>query len=422
MATKTKPKTTPSNPEARKSPPGALQAAFLLTAVNLLNYADRYVPSAVKDLYKRDLGLSDTETSLPLTAFVLVYIVASPIFSSLADRFSRKTLIATGVIIWSLATASAALATGFATLFASRALVGIGEAAYATLSPPLLSDFYPPRKRNRVLMIFSGAIPVGAAVGFSAAAWIARTYDWRTAFLCLGVPGILAALAILTIKEPPRGYFDKQQREHNVTWPKAIQALRKNGVYITTVLGYAAVMFAGGAIADWYPTYLQRERGFDIVEAGTTVGGVTLFCGFAGTLAGGWLADKFVGVVRNPYLTFSGVMMIPATLCASLTLLLPGKMAVVVCLAIGQFFAWSYNGPINALLVNSVPSNLRTRAISLSVLATHLLGDAVSPSIVGFISDHSHLSLALWAAPAALVVGTLIWLIGSRVLTGDDEE
>jgi len=149
--------------------------------MNLLNYADRYVPSAIKDLYKRDLHLTDLQTSLPLTAFVLVYIIASPAFGALADKISRKKLIAAGVAAWSIATTAAAMATGFVSFFIARALVGIGEAAYATLSPSLLSDFYPPTKRNRVLTFFYLAIPLGAAVGYGVGASVGKSFGWRAA-------------------------------------------------------------------------------------------------------------------------------------------------------------------------------------------------------------------------------------------------
>jgi len=394
----------------------------ILTVMNLLNYADRYVPSAVKDLYKADLKLTDFQTSIPLTAFVIVYLIASPIFSSLADRVSRRTLIAIGVAAWSLATAGAAAATGFVTFFISRALVGIGEAAYATLAPALLSDFFPPKRRNRMLTLFYVAIPVGAAIGYSAAAWIGNRYGWRSAFLVLGLPGLFVAGLALKIKEPPRGYFDKQKREHKESWGKAFKALAKNGNYLSAVAGYTAVMFAAGAISDWFPTFLQRERGFDLAEAGTIVGIVTVTCGIAGTAAGSFIADKMIGKVSHPYLAFSAFAMIPATICAALTLIVPGQVAAVMFLALGQLFAWSYNGPINALLVNSVPSSLRTRAISLSVLTTHALGDAVSPSVVGFISDHSSLTRAMWAAPIALAIGTVIWLVSWRVLVESDQD
>lgn len=407
----------------KKPPEGARYAVAILTAMNLLNYADRYVPSAIKELYKKDLHLSDMQTSLPLTAFVLVYIVASPIFGALADKFSRKKLIAIGVAAWSLATASAAAATGFASFFFARALVGVGEAAYATLAPPLLSDFYPPKKRNRALTFFYLAIPLGAAVGYSVGAFVGKSLGWRAAFMVAGIPGIFVALMALRIKEPPRGYYDKTKREHQGGWPKALKELSKNHNFVSAVAGYTAVMFAAGAIADWFPTFLERERGFSLQQAGTIVGAITITCGIAGTAAGSYVADKMVGKVSHPYLAFSGLAMIPATICAALTLFIPGKVAAVTFLAIGQFFAWSYNGPINALIVNSVPSQLRTRAISVSVLTTHLFGDAVSPSIVGFASDHTQgLQLAMWAAPMALAVGTVIWLVSWKYLAETDHD
>ena len=153
-----------SVPAARS---GARYAIVVLTAMNLLNYIDRYVPSAVKPLFQRELGFTDAQTAYPLTAFVLVYMLTSPIFGSLADRMSRKALIALGVALWSLATAGGALATGLATFILARALVGVGEAAYATIAPSLISDYFPPARRNRMLTVFYVAIPVGAALGFA---------------------------------------------------------------------------------------------------------------------------------------------------------------------------------------------------------------------------------------------------------------
>ena len=152
-------------PTARPHP-GARTAVIVLTTINLLNYLDRYVPSAVKDLVKRDLHLTDAQTAFPMTSFIWVYMLASPIFSSLADKYSRPRLIAAGVLLWSLSTAAAAVTFNFWTFLLARALVGVGEAAYATLAPPLLSDYYPPSRRNRVLTTFYIAIPVGAAAGF----------------------------------------------------------------------------------------------------------------------------------------------------------------------------------------------------------------------------------------------------------------
>ncbi|MCX6927111.1 MAG: MFS transporter, partial [Verrucomicrobia bacterium] len=145
---------------------GAGYALAILMLMNLMNYVDRWVPSVVKPLFKADLHLTSAQTSIPLSGFIIVYMLTSPIFGALADRYPRKWLIAAGVGLWSLATSGAALAVGFWSFLLARALVGVGEAAYATLSPALLSDFYPPQRRNRVLTFFFVAIPVGSALGF----------------------------------------------------------------------------------------------------------------------------------------------------------------------------------------------------------------------------------------------------------------
>jgi len=396
----------------------ARYVVILLTAINLLNYIDRYLPSAVKDLFKDDLHLTDFQTSLPFTAFVLVFVVASPIFGSLADTYSRKKLIAIGVAIWSLATAGAAFAWNFPLFFAARALVGIGEAAYATIAPALISDLYPAAKRNRVLTIFYVAIPIGSAIGFGIGGFIGSHFGWRIAFLLAGIPGLFVAALALFMSEPRRGQFDKKQKKEKApTWPSALKALRKNRVYLATVAGYTLVMFAAGGIAEWFPTFLVRHRGYTTEEAGFSVGMVMIVAGIGGTAAGGILGDKLVGRTRHPYLALAGFAMIPATIFATATLFVKSHWAITACLFTAQFFAWFYNGPINTVLVNSVPANLRARAFSLSILSTHVFGDAISPPVIGFISDHGGgLWLALGLIPLMLALGTVVWLVAWRFL------
>jgi MFS family permease len=397
--------------------PGATAAVVVLTAMNLLNYVDRYVPSAVKDLFKSDLGLTDAQTGLPLTAFVVVYMLASPVFGTLADKLPRKQVIAAGVALWSLATGLAAFATGFWTFLAARALVGVGEAAYATLSPALLSDFYPPERRNRVLTAFYVAIPVGAAVGFVLGGVLGETYGWRVAFMACGFPGLLAAGAVLFVREPERGTFDNDKGEPPTPWKQAVPALLGNREYRYAVLGYILVTFASGALADWMPTWMARLRGLDLAEAGSLVGTGTVIGGLGGTLVGGLLADKLQGRTKNPYFALSCLTMAGATVAVVLGLQVESKAALGAAIVVSQFLLWCYNGPINAVLVNSVPSRLRARAFALSILAIHLLGDAISPPIVGALTDATgSLPLAMSLVPAALACGTLCWAVGWRRL------
>lgn len=407
-------------PQTEAAAAGATRALVVLTAMNLLNYVDRYVPSAVKDLFKADLGLTDAETSYPLTAFVVVYMLASPVFGALADKMPRRVVIAAGVALWSLATGLAAFAEGFWTFLLARALVGVGEAAYATISPALLADFYPESKRNRALTAFYVAIPLGAALGFILGGWLGKAFGWRTAFMAVGFPGLLAAGAVLLVPEPERGAFDSEQ-ERNATppgWAEALRTLRATPEYVVAVAGYVLVTFASGALADWMPAYLSRLRGLDLAEAGSLVGTATVVGGLGGTLLGGWAGDALrKRGVRSPYLTLSGATMLGAAVVAAIALLATSTAAITAAMIGAQLLLWCYNGPINAVLVSSVPAQMRARAFSLSILLIHLLGDAISPPIVGVIADTTgSLALGMTLVPVTLFAGALVWLVGARRL------
>lgn len=395
---------------------GALFAVVVLTAMNLLNYIDRWVPSAVKDLFKEDLKLTDAQTSLPLSAFILVYMIASPIFGSLADKAPRKLLIAFGVAAWSLATAGAAFAQGFASLLVARAAVGIGEAAYATIAPAILADYFPPEKRNRIFTIFYIATPVGSAIGFVLGGVLGEHWGWRTAFLAVGLPGLLVALLALLMRDPPRGQFDDEKLE-SPPWGEALRRLARNARYLYTVGGYVLVTFATGGIADWMATYLSRHRSFELGAAAGAIGQASVIGGIAGTALGGILADRLKGRVREPYFFVSAVSMFPAAaLCAVALYVAESPAAIVVSITVAQVFLWMYNAPVNAMIVNAVDAGLRARAFGLSILAIHVLGDVLSPPLIGVISDATdgNLPMALSLVPVFIVLGGCVWLIGWR--------
>jgi MFS family permease len=401
------------------TPSGARFAIIVLTAMNLLNYIDRYVPSAVKDLFKRELHFSDTQTSLPLTAFVIVYMLTSPLFGTLADRWSRKVLIAAGVALWSLATAGAALATGFVSFLLARALVGVGEAAYATISPSLISDYFPAERRNRILTLFYVAIPVGAALGFTLGGIVGNAYGWRAAFLVCGLPGLLAAGLALAIREPPRGGFDPVVLAAVPGWPEALRRLRATAPYVIAVAGYVAVTWAGGGMADWFAPFLHRFRGMNVAEAGSLTGAATVVGGLAGTLTGGLLADRLKKRSSSPYLMLSCLSMIPAAGFAVVALTAHGRVVIGLAILLANFFMWFYNGPINAIIVNAVPAAMRARAVSMSILSIHLLGDAISPTMIAGISDRTgNLMNGMLLIPVMMLVGSAIWGFGWRRRAG----
>src|ERR1700722_1943565 len=180
----------------------------LLTALNLLNYLDRMVLSAVLHDVRDDLHMSKAAAGWAATVFLIGYFATSPIFGTMADRAGtggRKVLIMVGIVVWSLATIATGLVHSVPALFAARAFVGVGEASYATIAPTLIDEFAPSARKGRWLSIFYTAMPVGSAFGYIVGGGVlAATHDWRMAFFVAGGPGLVLALLCLLIGEPPR--------------------------------------------------------------------------------------------------------------------------------------------------------------------------------------------------------------------------
>ena len=266
----------------------------ILTGLNLFNYLDRYVLSAVLPSLQSNLHIDDGHAGRIVTAFMIGYFVTSPFFGYLGDRFSRKWLIAVGIFIWSLGTVLTGFAHTFAVLLAFRVLVGVGEASYATISPSLISDNFEPKRRNNALTIFYVAIPVGAALGNIIGGQIAAHYSWRHAFIWAGAPGLLLALIMLPFAEPQRGQAEGLAAECNrKPTVKDIFNLFRIPKYLLVVLGYTAYTFALGAFGTWGPTFLVRVHNVAIEKAGTFFGLVLVVSGLVGTLVGGFAATAW---------------------------------------------------------------------------------------------------------------------------------
>ncbi|MBI1948460.1 MAG: MFS transporter [Deltaproteobacteria bacterium] len=404
------------------APPGATRSSTatltlaVLTAMCLLNFIDRYAPSAVKDLIKADLGLSDEQTGLVFSAFILVYTLACPIFGSLAERGNRPKLIAIGVALWSLATAAAAFADDFATLLLARALVGVGEAAFITISPAMIADLYPPARRNRALTVLNAAVPLGVAVGFTLAGTFGQWWGWRAAFVIVGLPGLVLAVAALLLRDPPRGAFDEASADSRPPpWRGALLGMFTNARWLYATVGYIAITFALGGIGDWFPTFLSRERGFTVAEAGSVAGLSIVVGGLIGTVAGGALADVLAKHWREPYFLVCGLSCIPGLLLAAWAVLFAqGHLAIAITLTAAQVFLWMYNAPVNALTVNALDVGVRARGFGVALVLTHLLGDVPSPPLIGAVSSATgSVAQGIGLALAAVGVAAIVWLVGA---------
>jgi MFS family permease len=385
-------------------------ALAVLTFINLFNYIDRWVVATLLEAIKHELGLSDTQLGVIGSGFIVVYAVTSPIFGTLGDRKKRPPLIAIGVAIWSVATGLAGFARGFASLFITRSTVGIGEAAYGTIAPALLSDQFPYEKRGRVMSVFFAAIPIGSALAYVLGGLALRAFGWRGAFWLVGFPGLLLSLLILFVKDPPRGQNDPQ-----VAGVKGNVYLHLFGniPYLLIVLGYAAYTFALGGLGYWMPAFLQRARGMSAGEASITFGAIVVVTGFVGTFLGGWLGDALLPRTKQSYLWVSGIATLVAAPLTYVGLTNHTKAVYMTMIVIAEVLIFMSTGPVNTAILNVVSPFERAAAVGLSVLLMHAFGDIPSPPLIGALSDRSSLERAFLVVPAAVLIAGLIWIFAA---------
>jgi MFS transporter, Spinster family, sphingosine-1-phosphate transporter len=404
-------------------------ALAILAFINLFNYLDRYVVSALVETLKHsELALTDTQLGSLMSGFLIVYAFVSPVFGSLGDRFSRPRLIAFGIGCWSVATALSGLAGSFTALFVARASVGVGEAAYVTVGPSLLADYFPRTQRGRVMAIFFCAIPVGTALGYVVGGFMGAHFGWRMAFFVAGIPGLALALLCLGLADPPRGGQDSDAPHaearsggdlgiHRAVYRELLRYLEllRNQPYVLTVVGYAAYTFAMGGLAYWMPAFLQRVRGVPASQATLNFGAIVVITGFLGTFVGGWLGDHFAKRSQAGYLWISAIATLAAVPFVWIALTKVSFTTYLVCMVVAQLLMFLSTGPINAAILNMVSPTQRASANALGMLSIHLLGDVPSPLLIGMLSDHSSLLQAVKLVPAMVTVAAVVWFLAALV-------
>jgi MFS family permease len=394
-------------------------ALGLLLAVNLLNYIDRQVLFAVFPLIKIDLHLSDTALGFLGSAFMFSYMFFAPLFGWLGDHWSRTRLASGGLVVWSMATALAGFSTGYKTLLAARATVGVGEASFGTVSPGLIADFFPKERRGRVLAWFYVAIPVGSALGYLLGGVLGQRYGWHAAFLLVGVPGLLLAIPIALLRTPPRGGDDASPRAPKGKVSPGYAALFRNRSFVCNTLAMAAMTFAIGGLAQWLPSFLNRTHSLDVAKANTMFGATTVLAGILGTMAGGWLGDRWQKRSGKGYLLISGWGFLLGTPFAAWAILAPGLPSCMTAIFIAEFFLFLNTGPLNTVIINVTNPAVRAMAFAVNIFFIHALGDAVSPSILGWLSDQWGLRSALLITPLVMVLAGLFCFICGRFVVRD---
>jgi MFS family permease len=403
--------------------PGARTALLVLLAINLLNYVDRQVLSAVEpNISKTFFGPNPPLGTLSKmgwlgTAFILSYMVTAPVFGWLADRMSRWILVGAAVLLWSLATAASGWAGSFMILLITRLFVGVGEAGYGPAAPTIISDFYPVARRGTVLAWFYVAIPVGSALGYVVGGYVGGTsLGWRWAFYLVTIPGLLLGIWSLFMPEPPRGKADGSAA-HGLPKFADYAKLAHNRSYVLNTAAMAAMTFAIGGISFWMPHYLIETRGLPN-SAKLAFGGITVVAGLGATLLGGWAGDKLRPRFGGSYFLVSAAGILIACPFVIAMLYVPFPLAWAMLFG-AVFFLFFNTGPSNTALANVVHPSVRASAFALNIFVIHAVGDAPSPPILGAVADHYGWNAAFGVVAAAMAVAGVFWLVGMPHLAAD---
>ncbi len=382
----------------------------VLTGLNILNYVDRNILFAVQSEIQKEFVVSKAEIGVLTSAFFFTYIFAAPLVGWMGDRFPRKNIVVFGIIIWSGFTLLTWFTHDYWQLLIRHAIVGIGEASYATIAPTLIADSFPLAKRGRMLSIFFLGLPVGSAVGYFAGGLIGYHWGWRMPFMIAGIPGFLLALLLWMLPEPPRGQTE-EIAPSNVR--STLSGLLRNGAFVIVSLGMASYTFAVGGMQVWIPTFLVQLRGMNLQTANIVFAIILGFNGVFATLLGGWLGDRWLKKYFGAYYSFSGIAMLVAVPFMVLAIYTKGKM-MLPAIFVAVFLLLVGTGPSNAALVNSVGPQIRSTALAVNVFIIHLLGDAFSPAVIGRIADWKSLPVAFWTAFLAAAISGVIFLYGAR--------
>ena len=367
-------------------------ALGLLTTVYVVNFVDRQVLSILMQSIKQDLGLSDLQLGLLSgTAFGIFYATLGIPIARIADRVSRKGVIAVSLTIWSAMTALCGSASSFFSLLAFRVGVGIGEAGGSPPAHSMISDLFPESQRATAMGIFSLGVPLGIMIGFMAGGFMNDILGWRMAFLIVGLPGIvLAGIVALTLREPPRGLADATIETSDHPSPTTAEVLRflwSSPSFRHNAWGSGLYAFVGYSITTWAPPFLERSHGMATSQVGTALALIIGLGGGVGIFLGGALTDRMGN--RDPRLR----MRIPAY---AMWLSVPFGFVIyttdqtaltLILLVVPTFLGLMYQAPSLALAQSLATPKMRATASAILLFMINIIGLAIGPAATGFLSD-----------------------------------
>jgi MFS family permease len=395
---------TSSTPSPHETPPRgaasepAVSSAYssyvlgVLFLVYVFNFIDRQVLSILLPDIKAEIGVSDTYMGfLTGFAFVVFYTFAGIPIARWADRASRRSIIAAGLLLWTSMTAASGLVRSFWELAAARVGVGVGEAAGSPPSHSLISDYFPPERRATALSIYGTGIYIGVALAFVGGGYISEHFGWRSVYLTVWVMGLpLALLVRSTIRELPRGFSDRgaaRARDEAVPFRDALRSLVRNRSFVFVVLGTSVQSLSGYGVLAWGPTLLRRVHGMGTVEVGLWLGLTIGITGTLGAYFGGRCAD-FLGrrderwYMRLPALeSLAGVPFLVGFV------LFESERTALYCFIPFYLLGAMYLGPMLSMIQSLVVPRTRATASAINLFVVNMIGLGLGPFAVGFLND-----------------------------------
>lgn len=373
----------------------------VLALINFVNFAARLIFVPLIPLLREHLHPTDTQLGSLTTLLLTVLAIASIPFGFLADRFSRKTIIAFGILFWSLATFAGGLVSTFGAFLVARAFVGLGEAAYAPAAQSMISSAFPFSRRAFAQSVFASGMLLGGAAGQVLAGIMGPRFGWQAAFFVVGLVGIIPALALIGIDDPPRGPCSEGV---------PVLRLLRVPAFVTMLFAGMCITFSTTSFLAWGIDYVVSYKDFSVREASVSISIIALFSAILGVLAGGWIADKLQK--KLPYGRIIAIAC--AFLFAAPFLLLAiqsdEKSVVLFALFVAGFFMAWYHGPVTAVLHDMMPKRAHATSIGVYMFATQLVG-AWGSQVVGKISDLHDMQLGLQISVAVMVLGALLLLL-----------
>jgi predicted MFS family arabinose efflux permease len=368
----------------------------ILALINFVNFADRTVILPLFPLLRADFALTSEQLGRLQLVLQVVLSAATIPFALLADRISRTRLIAFGVVFWSLATFLTGFAGSFAMLLVARALVGVGEASYAPAAQSMISGAFPPASRARAQAVFAAGMLIGGTLGQAAGGVVGEAMGWRPAFFLVGVPGLILALLILRLPEPPR-----PPRTELVP----LGALFRVPAYLAMIGSGVLVTFASIAMITWGADFVVRFKGFGLREAGVSLGLTVLAATVPGVIAGGWLADRLQRLWPWGRVVGTAVAFLAGAPFGVLALYAETRVVLLGAFFAGAFFLSFYHGPVTAVIHDLMPVRAHATSVGFYMFVTQLIGGTAGPWVVGRLDDVADLRAGLVLAMLALVAG-----------------